>query len=157
LFIETAPCDKSMQSENDASSFVRSLYQTLLDRSPKSSELDRWTEFLMNEQRSPEQLYYRVLKSKEYQQRLKAPCRFPPGHYYSPIVNPDGQVKAYLTKTDSLAGIDVSLKRMEMFWTRCVPGVRSMQIREGARYHVDPRFSYGDATALRAMLWDLKP
>ncbi len=144
-----------MLTQEEASAFVASLYKALLGRCPEASQLDRWTKFLIDEQKSPEQLFYRLVNSKQYQQR--APCCFPPGHYYSPIVNPDDQVRAYLTKADNLAGLDVSLERMEKIWTRCASIIGGMQVREGARFSDQHMFPYGDATALRAMLWDLKP
>ncbi len=71
-----------------AEAYIASLYATVLKRNPQPDEFAHWVTTAAA--LPPEQVYFAFVKSKEYklQQEQSVPTMFPPGHYYSPVVDP---------------------------------------------------------------------
>ena len=91
---------------------------------------------------------------------------FPPGHFYSPIVDPDS-VKEYhqrslQLKPSELEGIAISPEGMLEFWRAEIEIIKATsfpkQKEDSKRYHSEGGpFPYGDALVLRAMIAHFKP
>lgn len=100
--------------------------------------------------------------------RVTAPPLFvPPGHHYSPIVDPK-EAGRHLARLDArpvperLPGIAPPIAAMRALWSQWLPLFATMpfadQPHAGLRYGFDnPNFAWGDASVLHAMLRHLRP
>jgi predicted O-methyltransferase YrrM len=150
---------------NDARDYVASLYDSLLRRKPGEVELARWVEVLVT-QRTPLDLYYMFINSDEYKMKNAVKSLFPPGHYYSPVVDPRTITKylnmSYgLTRRD-IPGIEVPIDDMDMFWHEnmhlfCSPPFPEVQQSQFRFYYDNNIFPYGDAITLRTMIAHRRP
>jgi predicted O-methyltransferase YrrM len=150
---------------NDAQAYVVSLYESLLRRKPGDAELTHWSDTLI-EHRTPLELYYIFINSDEYKSKTAVKALFPPGHYYSPVVDPRN-VKDYLNMSYGLTyhdipGIKVPIADMEVFWNtnaRLFSSSPFPEVKdENFRFYYDNNiFPYGDAITLRAMIAQLRP
>jgi hypothetical protein len=153
---------KGLPMDADAAeSYVLDLYEHLLRRKPNAAELARWVAVLQREG-SAHALFKRFVASPEYRAKNTAvPTRFPPGHYHSPVVDPE-TVKDYVAVSSMLrpgdiAGIKISAEGMLQFWRenldfiRCTPFPEAPTPQYRFRYEGSP-YPYGDAIMLRAML-----
>ena len=92
--------------------------------------------------------------------------RFPPGHFYSPIVDPTS-VKDYIKRERQpghppLPGLDISLERMTQFWNEHLSFIESTPFGSTADglnrfYYGNQSFGQGDAIILRAVIKATKP
>ena len=92
--------------------------------------------------------------------------RFPPGHFYSPIVNPV-DVTGYIKREREprrtvLPGLDMSLTKMTEFWQEHLPFIESTPFLSSADgsnryYYGNQSFGQGDAIILRAIMNARKP
>jgi hypothetical protein len=91
---------------------------------------------------------------------------FPPGHYYSPVVDPaslDARTRRVLTsRRGPVAGIDLDLAGQRRLLAEFAAGFAKIPFTEkpspGRRYHYDnPYFRYGDGIVLFAMIDRLRP
>jgi hypothetical protein len=149
----------------EARRYILSLYASLLEREPKPDEFEYWVKFL-RDGNSTESVYYRFVDSKEHKLKKAVSCCFPPGHFYSPIVDPSTVVD-YITRerktaADGLPGIEMPLAAMGIFWQRSARVISATPFPEKSsashRFYYDNNiFTYGDAITLRAMLADLRP
>jgi predicted O-methyltransferase YrrM len=97
--------------------------------------------------------------------RLDVPLLVPPGHYYSPIVNPDElrqQGFVEQRQQDQLQGIEIDLTAMEALFADLVAaaGAHRLHVHADAscRYYSDNEmYGVGDATILSAMLRHFRP
>jgi hypothetical protein len=92
----------------------------------------------------------------------RVPLFAPPGHFYSPIVDPD-HARAHFARSpgtdavQALPGIDLDLPRMLDVWSRLLPYLRTAPFREearpGLRYRYDNgAYAHGDGAVLHAVL-----
>lgn len=88
----------------------------------------------------------------------------PPGHFYSPIVDPREAKQAFsstIATRDSLPGIELNLESMIEFWREIQPqmiefGLKASQ--HGKRYSFENGFfDYGDALIYRSIISKLRP
>jgi predicted O-methyltransferase YrrM len=145
--------------------YVTSLYENLLRRPPAAAEFEHWVQFAESGN-PPERLYYAFINSEEYRVKTRIVARWPLGHYYSPIVDPDA-VSQYIererrTAATAIAGVEVPLEEMEKFWLRSAAVLQTTPYPETKddryRFFFDNNiFPYGDAIGLRAMIADLRP
>jgi hypothetical protein len=95
------------------------------------------------------------------------PLFFPPGHFYSPVVDPrllEGRIRKEREPVlRELPGIDLDLERMTRFWTdHLARNAAETPFPEtpapSHRYHMQaPTYGYGDAITLRAMILHWRP
>jgi hypothetical protein len=148
-----------------SSAAVTALYRAILLRDPRVDELETLSALLAGGEdlagialllaRSSEADRHRVL------------LFFPPGHFYSPVVDPrllEGRIpKVREPVLRDLPGIDLDLDRMTRLWQhRVAAHARTTPFPEGPapshRYHfTNPAFGYGDAIILRAMILHHRP
>lgn len=92
---------------------------------------------------------------------------YPPGHFYSPIVDPLEadqyilEIEARQTP-DSLDGIAIDRTAMRQTWQKLIPLIESSPFREKAsgqfRYALEnPYYSWGDGNVLQAMIRHYRP
>jgi predicted O-methyltransferase YrrM len=108
----------------------------------------------------------RLVASRQFSGIRHVRAHNPPGHYLSPVVDPD-EVRDYVDAArragpDDLAGIALDLDAMETFWNANRDWIASTPFtadpRPGTRYFYKAGpYGYGDAITLRAMLRHLRP
>jgi predicted O-methyltransferase YrrM len=91
----------------------------------------------------------------------------PPGHYYSPIVDPNKAAEYFRQLAASpvpevLPGIAVNRSEMRLMWEKLLPFLVSCPFTAepevGLRYYYDnPAYSYADGSILHAMIRTHKP
>ena len=92
---------------------------------------------------------------------------FPPGHYHSPIVDPDNKVLSYVARYDDvmpseLAGIAIDLAKMRELWLRNLHAVETCSFlpekqSRRRRFDLTGPFPYGDALSLAILMSDARP
>jgi methyltransferase family protein len=155
-----------LMERTDAEAAIKGLYKHFLRREPGSDELGQWIEVALAG--IPiSQIIEKFGGSKEYKQNNRVVPFFSPGHYYSPIVDPDDKVRTYMLAQRqrvgaSPAGIDMRIDRMREFFTTNVEFMASASFERDAnpkhRYYYDNGgYPLGDALTLRAMINFLRP
>ncbi|MBV8801226.1 MAG: class I SAM-dependent methyltransferase [Alphaproteobacteria bacterium] len=145
--------------------FLTDLYSALLKRAPREPELTHWATKLA-EGMADREIIARFIRSPEYRHKNRVRCTYPPGHYYSPIVDPDSLDKEKLSarslSPSLIPGINIDGQKMLTFWNRNADTIAGtpfpIDAAPGFRYYSDNNiYPIGDATILRAMLADKRP
>jgi predicted O-methyltransferase YrrM len=140
-------------------------YRRILRREPDAAELETWTEAVRHI--GPTALIERFFDSDEYLNRNRVGDRveFACGHYYSPVVDPEG-LKASGFRVDrtvdTLPGLDLRPAEQEAFWERRLAAMNAAPFpaREtpGRRYYAENDvYAWGDALVLLAMFHEHRP
>jgi predicted O-methyltransferase YrrM len=148
-----------------AHAFITSLFTHLLMRAPRPAEIEHWLETLLRG--TPErEVFDRFVRSPEFLEKHRVVPGHPPGHYYSPVVDPES-VREYWKRSASLkagelAGLPVDVERMIAFWQRNAECIRLAPFTEepgGATryYSSDGRYPKGDAIVLMCMIHTYRP
>ena len=167
--------ESEMMDYPAAQRFVRSLYQHILCRAPRPEELEHWVDKTLSGLR-PDEIFLSFVGSREYLSILdkrkamdRVVPRYPPGHFYSPVVNPDEARKyvaprpAFSEETiTELPGIRMADDFMLDFWGKsaeCIGATRfsSPGTSSDRYYWPNKSYPYGDALILRAMIWYHRP
>lgn len=145
--------------------FVDMLYAQLLKRAPRPNEIASWTAKL-GEGMSDRQALRRFIASPEYKRLNEVVPGHAPGHFYSPVVNPE-EIRDYWERSsqkdvEDLAGVPIDLEAMRALWRRCRPFLQALRFGVEAggatRYYTsDRRYPSGDAFVLAAMISDRRP
>jgi predicted O-methyltransferase YrrM len=138
-----------------------------LRRAPKRSDLAHWVS-LIESGITPQAIYFSFVNSQEYGD-LKANAvrtMFPPGHYYSPIVDPGGIEKYVEAESQSapgdLRGVTLDEQEMVNHWISSAEFIKAAPFSDDddgvSRYYFNNnQFSYGDAITLYAMMMRYRP
>lgn len=136
---------------------VATLYDVALKRQPGSEELAFWVAKL-DEQGSIPAVIRAFFDSDEYRQKNGTLPGHPPGHYYSPIVNPLELSPDHYSKlrqqVEKLAGIDLRLNAQLEVWNRICA---CPEISEDRYTPNNGTYGRGDALVLSGMLNLLRP
>lgn len=148
----------------DNKKFVELLYVGVLRRPGDAAGVKHYTEG-MNKGRSALSVLEEFYSCDEFKSSTTT-LFVPPGHFYSPIVNPRDVETAYLrnwhaTPTD-LPEISLNASGMESLWNSWLPLIREIPFpdepqAEWRYYFVNDQFSWGDASVYYAMLRSLRP
>jgi predicted O-methyltransferase YrrM len=148
-----------------AEEYIASLYATVLKRDPRPDEFAHWVNIAAT--LAPEKVYFAFANSAEYkfQQEQSVQIKFPPGHYYSPIVDPStiGEYveKQFRQEPGDIKGIRLDEDAMVRFWKENAEFIKNTPFSEhddGAnRYYYHDIYPYGDAMTLRAMIAHFRP
>ncbi|MGH7077578.1 MAG: class I SAM-dependent methyltransferase [Acetobacteraceae bacterium] len=158
-----------------AQRFIRSLYQHILGRTPRPNELSHWVERTTSGIAADE-IFFSFVGSKEYRNREarriaanEVATRYPPGHFYSPVVNP-AEVRKYVgprrpfaeQSLTEIPGIPISNPVMLEFWEQAADCIRATSFSDkntstDRYYWPNPSFPYGDALILRATICCRRP
>ena len=151
-----------------ATAFIKALYLFVLDRKePGKAEIEYWVSFLISGQ-DPTDVLTRFGESIEYQARLmrfrEASKGFPPGHFYSPIVNTT-EIEAdapKLFRRHLALGVDINLPEQKRIFQRLAYHLSSMPFTDeptpGLRYHYNnTSYAFGDAFVYWGMIATYKP
>lgn len=144
------------------------LFQLLLrvlGRTPWPHEVKAW-EDRISEKPGVQRFIMQLMNSKPVQAQKFVRAKNPPGHFFSPVVDPD-LVGDYVKTNraagpEDLGGLDFHLDDMAAFWRRNQDLIASTPFPEtedpAFRYNfTGGPYGYGDATTLRAMIADLRP
>lgn len=154
----------SMAEETEA--FVRLLYLHLLERVPAEGELHHWMDVLQGT--GPARVMQLFIDSPEHRQRTGGGMKLahPPGHYYSPIVNPD-ELKAMglprrAAEPRDLEGVALDSEAMRTWWRQNASTIGLTAFAHdpepGRRYYANNGvYPIGDATVLRAIIAERRP
>lgn len=152
--------------EDEAQEIVQRLYRYVLHRDPAVEERQIWTNVVLKGIPFCE-LLDAFGKSEEFRLRNCVTPFFAPGHYYSPIVNPDENVKRYMEAQPARVGespkeIKFELARMQSFFLENAAFMSEATFTSHQqplnRYYADNGgFPLGDALILRAMIKHIKP
>jgi predicted O-methyltransferase YrrM len=158
---EVSVFEKNANNLDDTERFVRAVYRGLLRREPDDIGLASWLAAISNGM-TPAQVVEEFINSDEYQKATAIKMFVPPGHFYSPIVDPveaDHHLRRLETerRRDSLREISIDRNAMVRKWNELVPLMKSAPFSEspsgGLHYAYDnPSYSLGDAAILHAML-----
>ena len=148
-----------------AEAFLDELYPALLRRPPTAGERAAWSAQLANGQ-SMRDVLRAIVRGVEYRSWHAVPLFCPPGHFFSPVVDPDS-VRDYVEREwdqlpGRIAGIAFDLPGMLAFWQKQREFIRTTPFREepggGDRYHVaGSPYPLSDAVVLRAMIGAHRP
>lgn len=149
----------------DHRTFVTSLFHELLRREPNEGEISYWSSEIQNG--TPQEVYFHFVNCQEYRNtRTNSPKLFvPPGHFYSPIVDPAEILKRenriFSDKKD-IRGIDLREQFQIAFVDRVAKYSADLpftaQKVDGLRYfYKNNAFAYGDAIVLATMLREFQP
>ena len=135
------------------------IFQHFLFRKPTLAEIDTITSHDLSTTLEKAILY--VTSLPEYLDLQNSLLRFPPGHYYSPIVNPSN-LKESIDTPRGINGVYLDKNRMIDWWITNV--ALASQISDTNNQSIDPRYTIsndfypiGDAAVLRAMILSRKP
>ncbi|MCC6736261.1 MAG: class I SAM-dependent methyltransferase [Bauldia sp.] len=153
-------------AEQSAKAFVELLYRQIMRRQAGEHEIEAWARNLLAGM-SEKELIQRFITSTEFVNRFKglSPAH-PPGHYYSPVVDPRELTgaRAPNRKIDpaDIAGITLDVKEMRRWWQANARSIRSTPFPDTEdgrwRYYAHNEiFPIGDAVVLRAMIIENRP
>jgi predicted O-methyltransferase YrrM len=147
---------------------VRNLYLAILHREPEPAALT-WLSTQVAGGVDLNAVLKGFLDSVEFQNlwdRLVA-LAFPPGHFYSPIVNVAEIAEEFRRRVaqptpTALSGIAIDIAAQQELWQRMLTFLQEIpfpvQRTEGFRYYFEnPHYSYGDASILYALLRLYRP
>jgi len=150
----------------EAQNLVRALYEGILRRAPDEAGLAQWAAALVNGQ-TPSEIARTFIESEEFRRRTPGALFVPPGHFYSPIVDPNEAERALVAieraaVPDSIPGIAIDRAEMVATWHSLLPFItRSAFPRaptKGFRYaYENPSYSWGDGAMLQAMIRRYRP
>jgi hypothetical protein len=144
---------------------VTALFAGLLDRDPTPAEHEKVSESLRLRGDFFEP-FAKIMASREYHDRRRVKTAWVPGHFYSPVVDPETVrnyvTKARLTKWFEVAGIDLAIPEMEAFWTASAPFLAATPFTsepaDSLRYYWrDSPYPIGDAVTYRAVINAARP
>lgn len=145
---------------------IQLLYKYVLKRSPQPEEFEYWSNRLASGD-AVEAVIRAFGESEEHKKKNLTVPFFPPGHYYSPIVQPDEGVRKYLRAEAerigrSPNGIDMMLDRMKSFFAQNAKFIASANFTScpdpNRRYYSENGgYPLGDAFILRAMIKHFLP
>ena len=158
----TLPVFRGVYYRIDTARFERDA--ALRDLDTAQREVLALTAQLSNEQQKNGRLVSDLLMFK------KVPIFVPPGHFYSPVVDPKNaatrlqRVREQQTNAPDfkLPGIDLDRDEIGATWNRLLPYLTSSPFSEHAQtgwryYYENPAYSYGDGSVLHAMIRNLRP
>lgn len=145
---------------------VRSLFLLTLGRAPNDVELDHWSTAI-GQGMNIADILEAFLGSEERARQRGAKLFVPPGHFYSPVVEPE-EARRHLDAlrakplADSLPGLSIDRDAMVDEWHRLLPFLISAPFeaerKPGLHYcYINPAYSWGDGSMLHAVLRRYRP
>ncbi|WP_428395320.1 class I SAM-dependent methyltransferase [Lichenicoccus sp.] len=157
-----------MFDATSAAAYVQALFRFVLNRpSPEQHELEHWSNFLL-ERQDPVEVLERFGLSVEAQSHRKSIAAategFPPGHFYSPIVNFE-EVETdsgRLFTRHAPLGVDMNVLVQKYIFDKLVYHSADLPFSdektEGLRYYYNnTSYAFGDAFGYWGMLAHLRP
>ena len=150
-------------SKNEA--FLRGLYEHLLRREPGGAEMKHWTDLLDGGMPATE-VFEKFVGSPEYKTKLTVRTGHPPGHFYSPIVDPEALGDYWRTTSSAtladLDGVAIDTDAMLGFWRDSAAMIREAPFTFASggatRYFFDGgHYPNVDAMVLMSMMRASRP
>lgn len=134
-------------------------------RTPTDHELQIWGNKL-DKGLTARQFVNQLSNGKRFGETKFVRMKNPPGHFFSPVVDPD-QVKEYVefvrkAGPGDIGGIDLPLDEMEAFWRRNQDFIAKTpfteeKVSKNRYYYLGGPFPFGDAITARAILHESRP
>jgi hypothetical protein len=151
----------SLPDKLEAKRFISALYRGILRREPNIGELEAFIAAFLSG-RTPGSIAEQFVESDEFKLATAVRMFVPPGHFYSPVVNPtvaDSHLRHLETsKTpESISGIRLDRSGMRNVWQSLLPFMKDIPFQETKTSNlnyafVNPFYSWGDGSVLHAML-----
>jgi predicted O-methyltransferase YrrM len=169
LFSMTRPNKKKNEHKLKNEKSIISIYRGMLYREPEKGAIEHWLAYVENGH-TLDDILDNVLESEEFQGIKKNNLNklyVPPGHFYSPIVDPM-QLENYYKENvkhkpyEELPGIKIDKHAMLDLWKKLQPFLKTTPFTEekvsfNRYYFQNPAFSFGDGAILSAILRNFKP
>jgi hypothetical protein len=157
---------EKITEREDAQRFVSALYRGVLRREPDEHGSTHFTNAILAG-RSHASVVEEFIGCEEFQEQTAVKLFVPPGHFYSPIVDPI-EANRHLALKDNhplperLPGIAIDRAEMIRTWQNLLPFLADIPFPgpkgPDFRYHFDnPAYSWGDGSVLHAMLRLYRP
>lgn len=153
-----------MKAENPEA-LVLALYRGILGREPRGAELADKSG-AMRAGLSCTELVESFLQSREFREKSRVRSFAYPGHYYSPVVDPES-VRSYVQERRGRpltpeSGIVIDYEAVLALLDELAPHMRSASFPDektpsNRYYYLNGRFSYADGITLRAMILHFRP
>lgn len=150
----------------DLQDVIRGFYLLAFNRGPDEAGMAHWTNGLLNGL-SPFEIAKSFIDSDEYRSYHRIKLFVPPGHFYSPIVDPSEAERQFATieangYPNALPGIELDRTEMVRTWRELLPFLNRCPFPDtpspGFRYAFEnPSYSWGDGSILYAMLLKHRP
>jgi predicted O-methyltransferase YrrM len=146
-----------------AASFLCDLYRGILDREPQPPELVNWTNVILAGEPLPH-IVRKFVECPEFREKRRVKLAVPPGHFYSPIVDPS-TVEGYVNQARNSAPsdikeIDIDSSAIVNFWSSNIDIVRTcplLSTSDSTRYKRVRDYPLMDAVTLYTMIACLRP
>lgn len=152
-------------AQDNPSRLIHEIFAASLHRAPREGEIARWTRAIEAGQTAAD-ILAAIRETKEFEKVCGVGLRVPPGHYFSPIVDPS-TVRGYLKRewaqsVDDLAPVNIDTDGMLRLWESWSGILRSTNFPEDAipakRFFLNnTNYPFGDAAVLRATVASLAP
>lgn len=149
----------------DLSDPIAQILLRVFGRTPAPREVETWSQKLENGI-SARTFVHQLINSKQVKAAKFVKAKNPPGHYFSPVVDPD-QVREYVEagrqlQPEDIAGIDFPFDDMVAFWEKNRGFIAATPFKDdqdgtNRYYYSGGPFNYGDAITLRAMIGNFRP
>ena len=156
----------TLPNRNEAEAFVSALYLGVLRRKPDEAGHAQFVNSLLRG-RTYASVAEEFVTCEEFKAQSAIKLFVPPGHFYSPIVDPveaDRHLAALeaVTTPEFIRGINVDRPGMIETWRRLLPFLTSIPFTESvthpSHYAFDnPFYSFGDGSILHAILLHYRP
>jgi predicted O-methyltransferase YrrM len=148
---------------DSAARFIGDVYDGILRRMPGKVELTHWVDVVMGGE-PLESVVHKFVTSPEHKELRRVPLAVPPGHFYSPIVDP-ATVRHYVRQSrdvlpEKIPGVSLDIKEMEYLWTYLSPAIANcpfLNSNEMSRYKHIGDYPPFDAVILYAMIMHYRP
>jgi predicted O-methyltransferase YrrM len=136
----------------------------LFGRTPRLHEVQAWQK-MIRKGLTARAFIKQVSNKRSFKSVTAARHKWPPGHFFSPIVNPE-LVEEYWKKSaheplEGVADIPIDLDAMTALWERHRAFTSGTRFPKGKqadrRFYVGGPFGWGDAYSLRMMLNEFRP
>jgi predicted O-methyltransferase YrrM len=136
----------------------------LFGRTPRLREVETWNAMIRSGM-TAQAFIRRVSNKRSFKAVTGSRHKWPAGHFFSPIVNPDS-IGEYFKKSSAetlggVADIPIDLDAMTALWERhreFTAGVTFPKAKQAnKRFYIGGPFGWGDAYSLRMMLNEFRP
>jgi len=158
-------CHES-DAREDAEQFIIALYRGVLDREPDQSGFKHYVNALFSGT-THTAIAKQFIASEEYVKKQSSKLFRPPGHFYSPIVNPleaDRHLAALESNPtpESVPGLMIDRDEMIRVWRGLLPFITTAPFQESKRSPFryafeNPNYAWGDGSVLYAMILHHRP
>jgi hypothetical protein len=163
---EVARPEPTTAKRQEAEHLMRGLFLGMLRRAPAASELEHFVGAILLG-RTPASIVDEFLECEEFRAATRVKLFVPPGHFYSPVVDPAEAARHFAELEaaplpDSVADVRLDRSEIVQTWRALLPYLTTVPFSGAGgppfRYRFDnPAYSWADGSLLHAMLRHYRP